>query len=542
MIQDYQSAFIETQKGLESYPESEFIHQSAIRSLARLGEERKMLEAWTAYQKKFPKEEIQRELVEEIAWGVLNKSANSFSIPIRQMTLLAAFFSQDAKGVSILYQGTLDPNYSVRALAVKFSGHLKDQKLIDRVTKLFIQDKSWMVYLETIRAIGSMKIKNLEGDLKTIIGSDKATVTEKEAAITSLLKLWEDVHRAEIVALAHSPRPGLRQYSCQAIGYFLSEAHLDLLFLLARDSQSSVRSAALQALGRIRSESYRETIIQIARERLQDICPSSALSAAWLLTLYEPKEGCRAFTLFLESKERSTRLLAAGALGKTGQYGCLTALDYFRLEKDPLMKLTLALGLVRSQMAVEESLTYIKQFLSTHKGRIFKESHQGIDYFSDIPQKEVRDILLTPEVEDQLIRLELLDLLAVYKHPGAFEAIKEFLSERSWGITGSAAALLLTEGDHSSVELVKQLLKDPEPSIRFQAALILSLWGRDPEVIKILEEGYLVSDWEDKAKILEGLGRIGAIESVPFLIEALKEQSQSLRLIAAIALIQTMNH
>ena len=75
-----------------------------------------------------------------------------------------------------------------------------------------------------------------------------------------------------------------------------------------------------------------------------------------------------------------------------------------------------------------------------------------------------------------------------------------------------------------------------------QAALILSLWNREESAIQALEEGFALSDCDQKARILEGLGRIGSTRSVPFLINVLKEQSQTLRLIAAMALIQCLNH
>jgi HEAT repeat protein len=136
----------------------------------------------------------------------------------------------------------------------------------------------------------------------------------------------------------------------------------------------------------------------------------------------------------------------------------------------------------------------------------------------------------------------LLNLLAILKAPETQQAIREYLMERSWEISATAAALLLTEGDESSIELVQQLLQDGQPRVRLQAALILSLWSREESAIQALEEGYQNSDWELKARILEGLGRIGSTRSIPFLINVLKEPSQTLRLIAAMALIECLTH
>jgi hypothetical protein len=152
------------------------------------------------------------------------------------------------------------------------------------------------------------------------------------------------------------------------------------------------------------------------------------------------------------------------------------------------------------------------------------------------------DPLTPPEIENQLLRLEMLNLLAILKVPDAHQAIREYLSRRSAEISAAAAALILTEGEESAADLVRELLHDPVPRLRLQAALILSLWSREEGAIQALEEGYLSSDWELKARILEGLGRIGSPRSVPFLIDALHEPSQTHRLIAAMALIQCLNH
>ena len=153
-----------------------------------------------------------------------------------------------------------------------------------------------------------------------------------------------------------------------------------------------------------------------------------------------------------------------------------------------------------------------------------------------------RDSLTTAETDHQLLRLELLNLLAMLKVPDTESVIRKYLNERSSEISATAAILLLTEGDEAAIELVQQLLQDTQPRVRLQAALILSLWSREESAIQVLEEGYVKSDWEMKGKILEGIGRIGATRSIPFLIEVLKEPSQTLRLIGAMALIQCLNH
>jgi HEAT repeat protein len=147
-----------------------------------------------------------------------------------------------------------------------------------------------------------------------------------------------------------------------------------------------------------------------------------------------------------------------------------------------------------------------------------------------------------PESVNQLARLEILNVLAVMKYPHAQSAIRTFLKEKAWGITGMASVVLLTEGDEAAIELVRELLNDPDQKIRVQAALVLSLWGEGEEAISILKEAYPTADRDMKERILESFGRIGAKSSLPFLTEKLQEPYQSLRIIAAAALLQCLYH
>jgi HEAT repeat protein len=130
----------------------------------------------------------------------------------------------------------------------------------------------------------------------------------------------------------------------------------------------------------------------------------------------------------------------------------------------------------------------------------------------------------------------------VKEYPGALNAVLQYLRERSWGITGAAAALLLTEGDEESLAIVRTLLKDPVDKVQLQAALLLSLWGNDPEAIAVLQRLYPSVPRQKKEQILEALGKIGDSSSLPFLVERLEEPYQTLRMIAAVAILQTLYH
>jgi HEAT repeat protein len=128
------------------------------------------------------------------------------------------------------------------------------------------------------------------------------------------------------------------------------------------------------------------------------------------------------------------------------------------------------------------------------------------------------------------------------RYSKAEELVKSYLQNQSWGTSGAAAATLLQEGDEEALVLVKKLLNDPDEKIRVQAALILALLGTDPSGVKVLQDAYPTLDREMKTQVLEALGHIGDLQSIPFLINVLQEPFQVLRVVAASALIQCLYH
>lgn len=542
-IQDYSIAVLEAQEALSLYPQSFVLHEGYIRSLAKVGDEKKLLQAWDLYVQYFPEKNLNRELIEEMAWGVLQKASLSSSIIMREMALLAAFFSQDTRGVSILFQGMRDPNHAVRSVAVKLAGHFRDHRLVEEVKRLFFEEKVWGVRQEVLEAIGKMKIMSLKSHLEAIIASDDSLAAEKAVVIASLLKLIDSINRSEIEKLSSSNRAGLRQLACQSIPYFQSMRDLDQLLILAKDSHPNVRLEAFQSIGKLRPNKQVNEILIVARHGVQDLNYKVALSAAWLLSLYSPIEGQQILNRYLHDGRREVSILAAAVLSATGQYGLTLTLDQFRSHLDPFVRLNLALGLIGQRQATQEAATVLSDMLMTTNERW---SRIKVGDFEAIinrpPTKSKGDSLITVETDYQLLHLELLNLLAILKAPNAQEAIRQYLNERTWEISATAAILLLMEGDENAIKIVQQLLKESQPRVRLQAALILSIWSREESAIQALEDGYLTSEPEMKAKVLEGIGRIGSIRSIPFLINVLKEPSQTLRLIAAMALIQCLNH
>jgi len=545
ILQDYSSALQEAYEAFNAAPPSTEAYELLIAALAKAGREEEVIRVWENYHTAFPEKEMPRELIEEVAWGVLIKAAASPSLVLREMALIAAFFSHSTQGVDILRQGMEDPNYAVRALAVKLSGHHKDFKLVEGVVKLFRSTQIWMVRKQAIIAAGEMKIHALKPDLEQIIASPSSKAEEQALALSSLLSMMDRVERRELETLAASPRYGLRLLACEAIAHFLSDRDLDLLLNLVNDPQADVRAAAFQSIALLNPDEnsgQSGMIIERAKSRLADSSPKARLSAIWVLLIYQCPEGIQALKKAIFSKNSEERLLASCVLKISGLVGVPLAVEVLKRHDDPYVQLNTAIGLIGLRHEVNLAAETIERILQQEK-YLWSEREwglfQGIGPYVSTAGDEVD---APPEVADRLVRLDLLNTLAMLETPQIEKSIREYLSERFWGVSASASAVLLLEGNEESIQIVQDLCQDPEMKTRVQAALILSLWSRDESVVKILEKEFPYCSRDVKEKILEGIGRIGLMASVPFLIEVLKDPSQSIRAIASMALIECVNH
>nr|NGX32352.1 hypothetical protein [Candidatus Anoxychlamydiales bacterium] len=103
------------------------------------------------------------------------------------------------------------------------------------------------------------------------------------------------------------------------------------------------------------------------------------------------------------------------------------------------------------------------------------------------------------------------------------------------------SATLLKEGDEEALNIIKDLLEEKDSDVKVQAALVLALFGKDPSVITTLEEAYINADYNMKIQILEAIGHIGSKKSIKFLINALDEPYQNLRVVSASSMIRCLN-
>ncbi len=538
LLNDPQGALAE----LASVCEEEERELSKVRmeALAQAGDERGLLAAWEAYAQAFPEEKLSRPILEAIAWGVIHKGASSSALPTRALAMLAGRVSEDSRGVNLLVQGLRSQSSLMRLMAVRLCKQMRDAKLADEMIRMLDAEPVWAVRLEVIRAAGTMRLKLAKSRLEAMLAAPRVTGEEQAALCEALVELTDQLDRQTLASLVQAPRAAQRMLACElAAGKGLPDC-VGLLLPLVDDPHSGVRAAVLQTLGVLRQPG-RGMLAPYAKKLLRDSAPQTAISAAWLLLLEEPQEGAAALGRWLNHPIREYRVMAAAAVAAAGVYGLELARESLLCHADPYVKLNLALGLISQRVKVAEATAVLVQALSLEERWMLRQ--EGIfRLIAPSTVKHQETVPNYPEAINQVTRLQILNLLAMLRHPEAWSSIKCFLQERKWGVSGMAAAVLLTEGDEEAVALVRTLLQDADLRIRTQAALVLSVWGGGEESLAVLEQGYAEADRQMKENILEAVGRIGHMSSIAFLIKGLAEPHQHLRIISAAAILQCINH
>ncbi len=546
LIQDKMSAVLEAKQALELFPESKSLQASYIRALCENGDETEAWLHWEKNAKLFQDPLPDRYLLEILAWGVLNKGDASSQLSIRLTSLLGAAFTHDAKAVPLLLEQLRSSNAMLRSIAVKLSASYGDAPLRDEIARLLKEEKVWYVRLEVIQAIGHLRIDELRAELKEIVGNPKTLAEEKAAAIVSLVGMYDAIDRQELVRLSNSNRAGLRQLACEVVCHLNQQEHLDLIVPLLRDSSPDVRLSALNVFGLMRVKQIGNVpAIDLIRGNLEDSSPAVAITAAWCALLTDPTVGEKKIEQWLDHENIDYVRQAAAALSVSGKYGQKLALEKMKSLQDPYVRVNLALGLIGQRSQVKQCCQILYDTFFAEDQVLWMWDSSFNPLFRSLAPSRVSHIEQIPHypmVVDQMTRLEILSVLSIVRYPKAQDAVKGFLQNQTWGVTGAAAATLLQEGDDDDLIAVRGLLNDADEKIRVQAALILGMVGGDPAAVKVLQEAYPYVDREMKVHILEALAHVGDAQSIPFLMEILKEPFQILRVVAASALIQCLYH
>lgn len=539
LIDDASSALGEAQDLAVQFPDSLPVKKTLIETLAANGFEEAALDLWNRLTAEEPNLLYDRNLLEELSWGVLKKGVQSSQYGVRLAAMIGSFLTKDVRAVPILLKMMRDSNAVIRSVAVQMATAYRDAPLKDEVARLIEEERVWIVRLEVIKAVGALKMKELAPVLQALVQSEKTPLEERHVAITALLEIYDQISLPEFKVLARSNRAGLRHLACMIAAHFQMEEAKEEIVRLTQDTNGAVRIAALNAYGLI----CKEKEIQVLEPILNDTDPFVAITAAWVAYTAEPSLGERVLAKWLTDSLPENRRMAAAALASVGQRGVPLALFALKENPDPYVKANVALGLLGQRVEVKACCDFLYDFLQSEK-RMWMIDKRPNPLFEILAPSQVRhndQIPNFPEAQDQMTRLSIVSLLALVEDPRALPALKTFLQRKTWGISGVAAATLLHEGDDTALEVVKQLVNDPDPSVRLQACLVLAMFGKDESVLRDLQGAYSGAEHEKKLHILEALGRIGNAQSYSFLVGVLKEPFPILRVAAAAALIQSVN-
>lgn len=538
LVRDNLSALAEGKQALERYPNSTTINMAYFRALCEQGDELEALKFW---ERLSPEQREERSVLEALAWGVLNKAKQSSQLEIRLNVLRAAASTRDVRALPLILEEMRNSNALLRSTAVRLAAGYGDAPLKKELERMLAQEKLWYVRLEIVQAMGQLKMTHMQSCLKEMLLNPKATLEEKGIVQVALVSMYEKISREELLQLIKSDRAALRHLACQIFAYLELVDLAPEIFPLLQDTSSEVRMAAINTLTLLRVD---ESFSHI-KPLLDDSAFDVAITAAWSAMIFEPKLGEEKLTQWVQHPNAEFRQMAAAALSVSGPQGVPLAAKMMKESSDLYVQATLAVGLMHQRKRVHlAQKTLYNLLMADSKSEWMWDAHLN-PLFKCLAPSRVRHrdgVAQYPKVVDQLVRLELLSLLCITEHPKAEEAVRGFLKSQSWGVTGTAASILLGEGDDISIEISHHLLQDGDEKVRLQAAFILAMMGHGEEALPVLIEAYPKLERGLKLQILEVIAAVGEEDAIPFLLEQLKEPFQTLRVAAASTLIRCLYH
>lgn len=527
-------AITQTREALKLKPSDQELQEGLILALAANGDVKQMFQVWRTYKERFPEKGYRRDLLEALAWGVVEKERKSPSPQLRSMALIASFYSQDSKGVDYITQAMNDPNQLIRLIALQLASQLPDRKAKLAALERLRIEKSWKVRLAAIQAVGAMKADEAKKDLFDLLSSPETQDEEKFLIMESLSNILDTPPTEALVDLAQSDRAGLRELASHLIGHFERSSLDFLLSQQLQDPIALVRAKALTTLIELHSS------CDLVEGCMQDQNPLVAITATWGNTLLSDQADWNHWEPWLNHHDPEIARLGAAALANTGKKGTGLVYQAFTLAKDPFIKGNLALGLIGERNHTEEATGALSKLINETSQKMMGEQKGHFEVLAPSHLSHSQTFPLTPEEQDQLLRLKLLNIVAIVNPAEAQNAIKRYLQKKTWGVSAIASMLLLQEGDEKAISVVEELINDQNPKIRIQAALILSLWGGGDRAFEILQKAWPSANKELKERILEGIGQIHHEEVIPFLANHLGEGQPTLRLIAAASLLHAL--
>ena len=214
----------------------------------------------------------------------------------------------------------------------------------------------------------------------------------------------------------------------------------------------------------------------------------------------DTEKGLESFSKSLMGDDQKKARFASRVIGYTGILSNALIQEVFRESKDPIVKANICLAMVGKEIDDFSAAKYLSQFLKEYSGKLMMRGEFS-PFFIGVDESSVRHIPYIPNypnLVDSMTRLQLLSKLSILEVDGVQESMRSFLKNRMWGVSSSAAIMMLEDSKLEDIELLKDLLKDKDPMVRLQAALVLAFYGNDKSVSSVLEKAYDKVDWEKR--------------------------------------------
>lgn len=541
LVGDFKQAIEECRKGIEQYPHSMRLKKMWIELLSSRGQIREALTCFHKWEISLQEKRI----LEAIAWGVIEhcEDLSEWIVPAAILQSIAAI--QDVRVVSLLCEYLHHSHSLVREIAVRIASQYRDKAIAQTLHQLLRSEKNWFVRIQVIRSLGAVQAREAIDDLLQMATSSRGTPQERAAAVESLVYLYEESEKEiDLSKLFLSNWGALRYFGCQLASHLDRQPTNQVIRSLLTDSLFFVRIGMLNTLYLLGIDRFDPSIREEVQKRLEDPNPFVRATASWVTLWIDREKGIDALmSLITRGENRVVQRFAAAALSHSGFLHPSLFEELVRLNRDPFVRVNLAIGLIKYDRTSLLPFQEIHLFLQTTKQKIAWENTPNplIQPLGPTDLFHHPQMPSYPLAMDQLTRFNLLGLLMRVGDQQAKGILREWLMKPLVeGVTEMAAWTLFEEGDQEMFSSLLSLLKDPSDLVRVQAAFVLAIVGREEEALPILHDAYQHVDKRMKMNILGALGMIGSTQSIPFLLDRIKEPFRICNVLAAAALLQCL--
>ena len=547
LIRNDAEAINQSNEAIRLFPYSKNLRKLYLESLSSMGAEKKLLRAWQQFSRDFPDDKYEDGVLEVVAKGVLHNAELSEMYSSKHYRYSVADAFTDSSSVESLKEGFQDSNFVVREMALNAALAHGDETLCDDILEMLKTEKVASVKRKGIEVLLRIKGADAKHLLEDMLNDKNLSYLDRISFLLTLLDGKDKISRDELEKLTQSEQMIERLIACYVYSYFSHKKDLDLLKPLLKDPIHDVRLQAITSLGHLRtSEIDGEKIKDILQPLIQEGTTETALLSSWACQMAnDPLEDHR-LRDFLYHSNPKIRLQAASLIGYSLPYTEGIAEEFFETHTDPFVRLNLSVSMLAQRKRIKDASNQVFEFLQAHESAQFKSSFpypmETIWPSSLLEDQEKMAGGMPSALQSEIVEFCLLNLLAILEDPRAQGLISNFLDTHHSNVALASIAQFLRAESAHVLDLICSFFDHPDMNKRVQAAALVALLKKEEKALEVLYEAYPKSDRKIKEMIILIVGQIGSKESIPFLMDAVYEPSQTLRVIASSSLMKCLRN